>query len=114
MKLGDFVSRLNVDRRKLIAYALDPENPIGKHKAILFHRRLGYNLDNYEPLLVQIEQLAMEGEAIPTKADEHGQRYQVDLTIVGVDDQQEIVRTAWIVEPSAADCGRLISLYVRK
>jgi hypothetical protein len=114
MRLGNLVSRLTIDRRKLIAYALDPESPKGQHKAVLFQRRLGYNLDNYESLLEQIETLVMEGEAIEAKADEYGQRYHVDLVIVGVNAERAIVRTAWIVEAEAKDCARLISLYVRK
>ena len=55
MRFGDLVLRLVIDRRKLIAYALDPKSPKGQHKAILFQRRLGYNLGNYESLLEQIE-----------------------------------------------------------
>ncbi len=113
MRLGDLVSRLTIDRRKLIAYALDPDSPRGQHKAVLFRRRLGYTLDNYESLVEQIEQLVMDGEAIETKADEYGQRYHVDLSIVGANGERAIVRTAWIVEPDALDCVRLISLYVR-
>ncbi len=113
MRLGDLVSRLTIDRRKLIAYALDPESPKGQHKAILFQRRLGYNLDNYESLLEQIQEGVMEGEAIEAKADGYGQRYHVDLSIVGANGERAIVRTAWIVEPDALDCVRLISLYVR-
>ena len=96
-----------------MAYALDPESPKGQHKAVLFQRRLGYNLNNYESLVEQIEGLVMDGEAIATKADEYGQRYQVDLGLMGVEGQRAIVRTAWIVEPDAKDCARLISLYVR-
>ena len=114
MKLGEMVSQLMIDCRKLVAYALDPDNPVGQHKAILFQRRLGYNLDNYETLLEQIERFAMEGEAIATRLDEYGQRYQVDLVVTGVNDQTATVRTAWIVEPGVEDCARLISLYVRK
>ncbi len=98
----------------MVSYALDPENPTGQYKAIVFQRRLGYDLDNYEPLLEQIEQLAIESDALPTKADQYGQRYQVDLTVVGAESQRAIVRTAWIVGPEAKDCARLISLYVRK
>jgi hypothetical protein len=114
MRFGDLVLRLVIDRRKLIAYALDPESPKGQHKAILFQRRLGYNLGNYESLLEQIEQLAIDGDAIATTKDRYGQRYSVDLVITGVNAQSAIVRTAWIVEPNDENYARLISLYVRK
>ena len=114
MKLGEIVSRSIIDRRKLVTYALNPNNPVGQHKAVLFQSRLGYNLNTYEHLLEQIERLVMQGEAIATRLDEYGQRYQVDLVVAGVNDQTAIIRTAWIVEPEFEDCARLISLYVRK
>jgi hypothetical protein len=114
MRLGEIVSRLSIDRRKFVDYALDPDNPVGQHKALVFQRRLGYDRDNYEGLLAQIEAQVMDCEAIATKLDEHGQRYQVDLEVMGVDGQRAIVRMGWIVEPGIEDCARLVTLYVRK
>jgi len=35
MKLGDIVSRLVIDPRKLTEYALNPDNPVGADKAIV-------------------------------------------------------------------------------
>lgn len=113
MKLKDVVTRLVIDSRKLTEYALNPDNPVGADKALMFQRRLGYTKDNYELLLQQIQDLALDAEATPTQADEHGQRYQVDLEIVGLQNQREIIRTGWIVEPGS-DFARLITLYVRK
>jgi len=54
MKLRDLVSRIDIDPRKLINYALDPENPVGAHKALIFQQQLGYTQDNYALLLKQI------------------------------------------------------------
>jgi hypothetical protein len=114
MLLGDVVSCLTVDRRKLTDYALNPDNPVGGHKAIIFQRQLGYDKENYEPLLEQIQRLALGYEAIATKTNDHGRRYQVDLPIVGVAGQQAIVRTGWIVEPGREDYARLVTLYVMR
>lgn len=111
MKLGDIVSRLVIDPRKLRDYALNPDNPIGGDKAVMFQRHLGFTKDNYEPLLEQISAQALEAEAILGKTDEHGQRYRVDLEIIGTEGQQEIVRTGWIVEPGS-DAARLVTLFV--
>uniref|UniRef100_B8HZQ0 DUF6883 domain-containing protein n=1 Tax=Cyanothece sp. (strain PCC 7425 / ATCC 29141) TaxID=395961 RepID=B8HZQ0_CYAP4 len=113
MKLSDVVAQVVIDPRKLINYALDPENPVGSNKAIIFQRRLGYTKDNYEPLLQQIHAQALGAEAVPTQLDQHGQRYQVDLEVDGVEGQKAIVRTGWIVEPKA-NFARLVTLYVRK
>lgn len=115
MKLGEIVSKLSIDPGKFRDYALDPNNPVGQHKALVFQQRLGYNPQNYEGLLNQISAQAMDGKAVATHKDEHGQRYQVDLEVEGIElGQRAIVRTGWIVEPKAEGYARLVTLYVRK
>ncbi|GET40639.1 DUF6883 domain-containing protein [Microseira wollei] len=109
MKLGEIVSRLVIDPQKLTEYALNLENPQGGDKAVIFQRRLGFTQDNYELLLNQISNQALDAEAILGRNDEHGQRYTVDLEIIGIQGQQEIVRTGWIVEPGS-DGARLVTL----
>ena len=111
MKLGDIVSRVVIAPRKLTEYDLNPDNPKGAD-TVMFQRHLGFTKDNYEALLEQISDQALETEAI-VGTDEHGQRDQVDLEIIGIEGQQEIVRTGWIVEPDS-EVARLFTLYVRK
>ncbi|MBE9044593.1 hypothetical protein IQ255_09275 [Pleurocapsales cyanobacterium LEGE 10410] len=114
MNLGEVVSRIVIDPRKLTEYALNPDNPRGANKAVMFERHLGFTKDNYQLLLQQIESKALLSEATLQSTDIHGQRYQVDLEIEGVRSKQvEIVRTGWIVEPKS-DVARLVTLYVRK
>jgi hypothetical protein len=113
MNLSDVVSQIEIDPRKLTEYALNPDNPIGADKAIVFQRVLGYNRDNYQLLLEQIQSQAMTAEAIPKSEDQHGQRYQVDLEVVGTENQRAIVRSGWIVQPET-DLARLVTLYVKR
>jgi hypothetical protein len=113
MKLSDVVSRIEIDPRKLTEYALNPDNPIGADKAIIFQRVLGYNRDNYQLLLEQIQSQAMAAEAIPKSEDQHGQRYQVELEVVGTANQRAIIQIGWIVQPET-DFARLVTLYVKK
>jgi hypothetical protein len=113
MKLGEIVSSVVLDRRKFAEYALNPDNPVGGDKALVFQRRLGYTKDNYESLFEQVREGVLEGEALPKLLNQHGQRYQVDLEVTGVEGQRAIVRTGWIVEPGAT-LARLVTLYVRK
>jgi hypothetical protein len=114
MKLKELVSKIKIDPRKLTEYALNLDNHKGKNKAIMFQLHLGYNQDNYEPLLQQITAKALEGEAIYQSTDQHGERYQVDLEITGMETgQKEIVRTGWIIE-NKHDTARLVTLFVRK
>jgi hypothetical protein len=113
MKLGDIVSRVVIDSRKLTEYALDPESPWGRHKAIVFEQTLGFTRENYADLLTQIEGLALNAEATFHSQDEFGQRYTVDLLIRGAEGRQSVVRTGWFV-PHGADEARLVTLYVRR
>lgn len=36
MKLGDIVNRIVIDSRKLTNYALNPDNPVGAGKAVIW------------------------------------------------------------------------------
>lgn len=111
MKLKDIVSRIEIDPRKLTEYALNLNNPVGADKAIVFQSRLGFTQENYQGLLEQIAAQAMDAEADLGRLDNHGQRYRVDLVIIGTEGQQEAVRTGWIVQPES-DMARLVTLYV--
>ncbi len=111
MKLSDIVERISIDPRKLTEYALSQEAPWGRHKAILFEKALGFTQQNYADLLVQIEQQALAAEAILHSEDRFGIRYIVDLTVVGTEGRQAVIRTGWIV-PHGAREARLVTLYL--
>lgn len=113
MKLADVVSRVAIDPRKLTEYALDPDNPVGRHKALVFERALGFTKDNYRALLEQIEHAALSAEAYLKLTDTHGRHYSVDLEITGLWGQRAVVRTGWLVAPDS-DQAWLTTLYVRK
>ena len=66
---------------------LNPDNPVGADKALVFEQRLGYTKDKHEGLLRQISDRALDAEAVTKEANRHGQRYQVDLEITEVDGQ---------------------------
>jgi hypothetical protein len=114
MQLRYLVTEVIIDPRKLTDYALDPENPKGKDKAVMFERHLGYTKDNYQLLLDQIYDRVLDAEAIPQNEDKFGMRYQIDLEIQGVESQQiETVRTGWLIPPNSQQ-ARLITLYISK
>jgi filamentous hemagglutinin len=64
MTLREIVSRIIIDSRKLTDYALNLENPVGRDKAVMFHRHLGFTQDNYELLLVQISEQERQQEVL--------------------------------------------------
>lgn len=112
MKLGDVASRVTIDPRKLTEYALDPEHPLGCHKAYVFERVLGFTIDNYRELLEQIERAALSAEAHLRRTDAYGSHYTVDLKVTGPEGQRAVVRTGWLVASDSEE-ARLTTLYVR-
>jgi hypothetical protein len=113
VKLREIVQQILIDPRKLTEYALNFDNPIGADKAAMFQRHLGFTKENHQLLLEQIKAKAMDAEATLGICDEHGQRYQVDLEVSGIEpEQKEAVRTGWIVK-AGEDTARLVTLYVR-
>jgi hypothetical protein len=114
MKMRELVSEITIDPRKLTDYALDPESPRGKDKALMFQRCLGYTKENYQILLERINDLILDAEAIPQSEDQFGTRYQVDLEIPGIEPEQiETVRTGWLIAPNSQQ-AKLTTLYIPK
>lgn len=114
MKLREIVKQIFIDSRKLTSYALNPRSLKGGDKALMFQEHLGFTQNNYQLLLNQIQDKVMDTEAILGVCDQYGQRYQVDILINGVaTEQQEIVRTGWIVKPNE-DIARLTTVYIRR
>ena len=113
MVLREMADTLAVDSRKLVDYALNPESPSGRHKAVVFAQALGFTRENYRDLLVQIEEQALDGEAVFHSEDRFGSRYTVDMTIWSIDRRSAVVRTGWLVNRETKE-ARLLTLYVRK
>lgn len=63
VRLADIVGRVRIDTRKLTHYALDPDSPYGRDKAVLFRRVLGFTRENYAGLLHQLETKCPQAEA---------------------------------------------------
>ena len=111
MKLSEIVSRIAIDSRKLSEYALDFDNPLGRHKAIVFERRLGFSKSNAASLQQQIEALAPKTEAVLQRTDQYGRHYRVDIQATGTAGQRAPVRTGWLVPPGS-DIAHLVTCYV--
>ena len=55
MKFAEIVIRIVIDSRKLIEYILDFDNPLGRHKALVFERRLGFTKANASLLINRLK-----------------------------------------------------------
>jgi hypothetical protein len=113
MKISDIANITKIDSRKLTHYALDDESPVGKHKAILFKNRLGFDKENYLDLVLQIKQRVLETEITFHSEDEFGKRYTAEIEIKGTAGQTEIIKTGWLVGHNSK-VAHLTTLYIKK
>lgn len=91
---------------------LNKNHPKGKHKARVFEAALGFTSERYHLLIQQIKAQALDGEATVKHIDNFGQHLQVDMTIVGVTNQNASIRTGWLVAPNS-ETASLTTLYVK-
>jgi hypothetical protein len=102
--------RAVVDTRKIVDYALSPDNPVGRNKARVFAAALGFDRSNGHLLVDEIRRGVMASPAEPGVVDAYGARYRVDMSIVGPRGSA-MVRTAWIYR-TGSDVPELLTLHV--
>ena len=86
------IERAIINPRKLYEYALNPKHPIGRNKAKVFENALGYNQSNTDDLIRQIYEKLPNSKVLLGKVDEYGQRYTIDINIIGPNDNMVTVR----------------------
>jgi hypothetical protein len=99
-----------VDDTKLRAYALNPDHPLGGHKARVFASALGLTAADAHELEQALLSAARHNPATPGAADRFGQRYVVDFEMHRAG-RRAVVRSAWIVRVGE-DRPRLINCYI--
>jgi hypothetical protein len=98
-------------REKLEKYVLDPTNPVGKNKAVVFKSVLAFDPSNWDVLAkIIIDQLPYY-EALLGRKDNYGQRYNVTMPITGPNGRTADVLTAWIID-IGEDYPRFITAYL--
>jgi hypothetical protein len=100
-----------VEIEKLRDYSLNPNHPVGKHKARVFKAALGITLEDAEWLRQRALETAMSEDVSPGMASVFGDKYVID-SVVEYRQMSAIVRFAWIVE-FGTDFPRLTSCYVK-
>ena len=78
----------------------------------MFESALGFNQSNGNQLIVQIKAGLPKSPATIGMKDHHGQRFSVDIPMIGPNGNTAIVRTAWIIDIGSI-IPRLISIYVK-
>lgn len=102
--------RAIVELAKLSDYCLSTTHPVGRHKATVFRAALGLTAVNAPQLSEMIRLGVRDQPAALGKADEFGQRCQVDLPLA-TDMGAAVVRTAWIIR-TGEEVPRLVTCYV--
>jgi hypothetical protein len=96
------------DDRKLTEYALNPDHPVGKNKARVIESATGLGRADAANVKQQILDQVGQGDPIPGKVDQHGSRYNKDVTLTGPNGSI-VVRTAWIVDANTGET-RLVTV----
>ncbi|MFF0183132.1 WXG100 family type VII secretion target [Micromonospora sp. NPDC005223] len=99
---------LEIDTRKITAYAMNPEHPVGKNKYRVINAATGLGPDDAAAIEQQIREGVQNGAPIAGKADQYGRRWSVDLPLTGPSGTI-LVRTAWILDADAS-APRLVTI----
>ena len=81
---------------KLERYCLNSQHLQGKHKALLFERKLGITVDNKEVLEQALLNAIQENNAIIHKQDHYGVHYDVKF-ILHTEVGSSFVLSSWII-----------------
>jgi len=100
----------HIDIRKLRDYCLNPNHPIGKHKARVFASQLGIQRSEAQILKEKILQEMTDAEIVPAFEDQFGKRFSADLSI-NINNRFALVRTIWIIK-TGNDTPELVTCYI--
>lgn len=100
---------LTISKSKFTDYALNPEK--APDKARVFESALGYNLDNYDRLIKDIEKHIDAHKMVEKGNNGYGMRYEQIIRLKGPNEKEANVLTAWIDDERNL---RLTSVYVTK
>ena len=110
MRLPNFHNAV-VQIEKLRDYSLNPNHPVGKHKARVFRAALGITIGNAEWLRERALEAATIGDAHGPSPSVFGDKYVID-SVLEYEAKTALVRFCWIVE-FGTDFPRLTSCYVK-
>jgi hypothetical protein len=99
-----------IPTEKLVAYALDPDHPRGRHKARVFAAALGIGKSDWQYLRDQILEAVVDAEVRGTRITAHGVLYDVLVLVDGLNGATQRVATIWLV--TGARPPRLVSTWV--
>ena len=96
---------------KLTGYALNKDHPVGKNKALVFEKVLGYNISNRGELIGSVHGGLEKYRSIEREPTQYGRPFEVSMMIRGANGRYAPVVTAWQID-NGNDTPRLVSIYV--
>lgn len=109
IKEGRKSKSFSISRDKFTEYALNPEK--APDKARVFQSALGYNKNNCDQLIKDIERHADIHKMVEKGDNGYGMRYEQIIRLKGPNEKEANVLTAWI---DADEDLRLTSVYITK
>ncbi len=100
-----------VEIEKLRHYSLNPNHPVGKHKARVFRAALGITRRDADWLRERALEIALRDDATPGAASVFGDKYVIDA-VLQYKGPSAMVRFSWMVE-FGTEFPRLTSCYVK-
>jgi Domain of unknown function (DUF6883) len=97
---------------KIKDYVLNPDHPIGKHKARVFKAALGIAAAHADVFVTILKASLARSPAVRGVPDAHGERWTVYHEIIGLNGQEVVVTTVWIFRPVQPDVPVLVSCYI--
>ena len=94
---------------KLADYCLSTSHAQGRHKAQLFLATLGLTSRQAGKLKHALLNAARDGDAVATRNDDYGQRYEIRFTMSGPR-SPHVVLSVWIIA-SDDEIPRLVTCY---
>ncbi len=91
------VSRVCIDRNKIVGYLLSEKHPTGKFKAKFFIG-LGFSPSEPEQLEAQLRAIAQNEPVTEIVHSPFGTKYIVDGRIRAPSGKEAFIRTVWIIE----------------
>ncbi|WP_040682991.1 DUF6883 domain-containing protein [Thermosinus carboxydivorans] len=101
-------------KEKLLSYSLNSNHPVGKHKAIVFEKELGYTESNWEKLEKEILSGLTKFPAVYAGQTpvSNNPKYVVSMKVQGVNGATSTILTVW--EQTASGEIRMVTAYVDK
>lgn len=96
---------------KLTGYALNMDHPVGRNKAIVFQKVLGYNISNRGELIGRVREGLEKYRSIEREPTQYGRPFEVSMMVRGANGRYAPVVTAWQID-NGNDTPRLVSIYV--